>query len=668
MNIAADCPDCCVCPSPIIEWDSVSVSQAKYGFTEYGAASTPPKRYTLELANGTFSSTASSASFEYISAGYEISRATGIQLYSAGNACKINGLLCDRLAVFVPDSASSGNCNGVAVTGRSQISSRPRSTDDCTSGLEGGDGYSAWLAYISAQSSTSKTWTGCSEGGTSGTVTVALTDEFTTADLKALAVASMAAFDEDWNDTAGTLAALSTDELTYVLRDSRYRFRVPLHKIGTGKCYRIRWDVQAIPKTGVPITSLELWSRGVYRPAVTLSAPPAGGTQARAVAVMASGGSVASIRILHPGSGYTSAPTVTVAAAINGGTTATATASISAGQVTAITVGTAGNYLPQLTIGGGGTGATATCTLDPQGGIASVSLGASGSGYTTAPAVTITPRVSGAVSGDILAHAGTETSHCEVWDGTTLAGRWVTRVIDPAGHAISSIEVVHPGNFLPRVVFTGGGGAGAKATVTGLSSAGEVTAISLDEPGEGYTSAPTVSIVGRDGTSNAVVTATLDTSGSLSTAGGRPLLSLSLTSGGDYRPTISISGGGGTGATAEAVMTAEGAISSITLTAGGSGYRTNPSIIASGGGNSLLAAHFGTETEYTDGSEPMGAVPVGYVDSEPSTYPVIGDTSAGDAPYNFFPLPAYNESDEPIADGLIIATNVRGSCDCSTCP
>ena len=56
-------------------------------------------------------------------------------------------------------------------------------------------------------------------------------------------------------------------------------------------------------------------------PAVTIAAPPAGGTQATAVAVLGTGvnaGKVVSITITNPGQGYTSNPTVTIAAPPSG--------------------------------------------------------------------------------------------------------------------------------------------------------------------------------------------------------------------------------------------------------------------------------------------------------------------------------------------------------------
>lgn len=61
-------------------------------------------------------------------------------------------------------------------------------------------------------------------------------------------------------------------------------------------------------------------------PVVTLSAPPAGGTQATATASVAAG-AVTQIQVTAAGSGYVTAPTVTIAAP-GAGVTATATATI----------------------------------------------------------------------------------------------------------------------------------------------------------------------------------------------------------------------------------------------------------------------------------------------------------------------------------------------------
>jgi hypothetical protein len=249
-------------------------------------------------------------------------------------------------------------------------------------------------------------------------------NEYTTAQLKTNTVAALPAYDGDWNDTAGSYADLTTDELTYSIRESRYRLRFKIPTVGTALNFRAIWVERFIAEAGVGISSVSVNKSGVYRPTVTLSAPPSGSTQAYAVAVMSSTGTVASISILNPGTLYTSAPTVTVQTASGGGTTSTGwTATLTAGSVTAIAGGTAGNYRPTLAFsGGGGSSATATCTVNAQGGIDVVTITASGTAYTSEPTLTITPKVSGSSAADLLIHLGTETSKCTVWDGATPGG------------------------------------------------------------------------------------------------------------------------------------------------------------------------------------------------------------------------------------------------------
>jgi hypothetical protein len=199
----------------------------------------------------------------------------------------------------------------------------------------------------------------------------------------------------------------------------RLRFKIP----GVGTCYRVAWVERFIPEAGVGLTSLEIISRGVYRPAVT--ATGGGGSGCLLVAVMNSAGQVASVRVLNPGSGYTSAPTIAVAAATGGGTSSTGwTATVTDGRVVSVSGGTAGNYLPTLAFsGGGGSGATATVTMDETGGLASVTLTAAGSAYASAPALAITAKVASGVTAAVIhLHLGTETAKCEVWDKTVPSG------------------------------------------------------------------------------------------------------------------------------------------------------------------------------------------------------------------------------------------------------
>lgn len=559
-------------------------------------------------------------------------------------------------------------------------------------------------------------------------------NEYTTALLKTNTVAALPAYDDDWNDTAGSLANLSTDEISYNIRESRYRLRFKIPKVKTGKNLRASWVERFIAEAGVAVASVEVYSRGVYRPTVTISTSPLG-TNAAATAVMASDGTVASLSILNPGagyiplitfsggggtgaaaiaiinssgavtgvtitsggSGYTSAPTVAFTNVTAPRVRATGTATVSGGIVTGINIGTAGDFRPTVTVqtatGGGttstgwiatlaitgevasiaggnggnylptlvfsapggspaGTTATATCTVDSQGGIATVTMGTAGTKYTSEPSLTITPKVSGSTAADLIVHLGTETTKCAVWDGTTLGGKWVKREVVDAGHALDTIEVLHGGNYLPTVTI-GGPGTGATATVTGFSADGKVTAITVGAGGTGYTSAPSVTITGRNGGSGATATATVS---------GGAVTGITMGAQGNYLPTLSITGGSGAGATATVALNSSGAISGVTLTAAGSGFKTNPAINLSYYGTEtiLLAAHFGTETEYADNAQPAGTTPLGYVDGVVRTYPLIGST--GTAPWKYYELAV------PSNDGTTLVANLRTVCDGTACP
>ena len=126
------------------------------------------------------------------------------------------------------------------------------------------------------------------------------------------------------------------------------------------------------------------------------SAPPVsliggGGSGAQAVARI-SDGVVVEIDVTQPGSGYTSPPTAVIAPPFS---TASGVAAPNSGQVTALSTISAGsgyspNNLPSIVIsGGGGTGAMAVAQVND--GSVTPILIAGGSGYTAPPTVTIAP-------------------------------------------------------------------------------------------------------------------------------------------------------------------------------------------------------------------------------------------------------------------------------------
>ena len=117
------------------------------------------------------------------------------------------------------------------------------------------------------------------------------------------------------------------------------------------------------------------------------------------------------------------------------------------------------------------------------------------------------------------------------------------------------------------------------------TAGGVVTAINLTNDGAGYTSAPSVTISGGGG-SGASATAVI--SGSVSS-----LTLLSHGSGYSSAPTVSFSGGGGSGAAATAALGFP--VATVSVANGGSGYTSRPSATFSApaaGGTTAAAATF----------------------------------------------------------------------------
>jgi hypothetical protein len=117
-------------------------------------------------------------------------------------------------------------------------------------------------------------------------------------------------------------------------------------------------------------------------------------------------------------------------------------------------------------------------------------------------------------------------------------------------------------------VTSSGDGDGFKATPV-VNSDGTIASITIDTPGFGYSTAPTLTIEG--GGTGATATAITD---------GDTITDVVVTNqGAFYSGTVSVafSGGGGTGAAATATVT-EGKITAIDVTSPGSGYTSAPTV------------------------------------------------------------------------------------------
>lgn len=155
---------------------------------------------------------------------------------------------------------------------------------------------------------------------------------------------------------------------------------------------------------------------------------------------------------------------------------------------------------------------------------------------------------------------------------------------------VTAITLTNQGSgygIAPNVAITGGGGTGAKATAnlgTG-ADAGKIVSVTIDANGSNYTSAPTVAF------SSAAVLAAATASVS-----GGSVQSIAITNNGTgytSAPTVALTGGGGTGATATAVLgsgATAGQVVAINVTAPGTGYTTAPTVALTGGQGSGAAA------------------------------------------------------------------------------
>jgi hypothetical protein len=218
---------------------------------------------------------------------------------------------------------------------------------------------------------------------------------------------------------------------------------------------------------------------------------------------------------------------------------------------------------PTVTIGApnetGGEQATAVSTITTgSGGIARVNITSGGSGYTIVPNVII-----GApdLVGGIRAEAGVTVS----------------------GGVVVAVVITNPGSgytAAPSVTFTSGA-----ATATAVVNTGSVNSITLTNGGTGYTSSPSVTITGGGG-NNATAIASFNTFKTGTVA-------VQITNGGsgytNAANTVVTITGSGSNAAGTAILSG-GQVTEVIMSNPGSGYTSNTSVTITGGGGSNAAA------------------------------------------------------------------------------
>ena len=191
---------------------------------------------------------------------------------------------------------------------------------------------------------------------------------------------------------------------------------------------------------------------------------------------------------------------------------------------------------------------------------------------------------SGCVIGALVTNAGSAyTSVPVVTDATTGA----TYLAIVGGAVNTSVTVSNGGSnytYPPQVIFSAPGNPGIQATGHCTLSAGAVSSVTVDDQGAGYIIPPTVTFIndpregqngvsiGSGATAVAVLTGNQTVTGILVLDHGKPVTSL---------PTITPSGGGGTGAAATPIMC--WAITGYTVTTSGTGYTGTVEVTGLGG-------------------------------------------------------------------------------------
>lgn len=262
---------------------------------------------------------------------------------------------------------------------------------------------------------------------------------------------------------------------------------------------------------------------------------------------------------------------------------------------------------PTVTLsGGGGSGATAYAVL-ANGRVDSVVVKNAGTGYTSNPSVSFSG--SSGAAGTAYAYTGTlrpvsfyKGRYNDLYgiDGMGRGFRWdgAASTVTPIGLAkpqkaptitanaasakqVASLQLINEGAGYyepPSVTFSGGGGSGAGAKAQVFN--GRVISLQLTTAGSGYTSTPIVAFSGGVGSG-----ATLNVGVTGSVAGvDVTSLGSGYTSAGSQRATVTLAGGGISGAVGEVIVSTAGEVTGISLISAGTGATTSLVTAAISGG------------------------------------------------------------------------------------
>ena len=440
-------------------------------------------------------------------------------------------------------------------------------------------------------------------------------------------------------------------EIKYVEHEQPF-YQLQKNYVYQLRCELFRYEDEVID-TGVDTIDEEIEQIGHI---TTLRLLAVGvGTQATATANTCDDGSVGQVVISNMGGGYTEPPVVAFSSAPSGGTTAVGIASLSfdyvgcdgtSGRVVSVNLVNAGcgyTVAPLITFakqGDNGTGAAATVLLRPQLNsvsslnakpVQSISIANSGSGYLSAPVVSISTatHVGAAATATIDYPIGTGSSVIAATisvgassylfpEGTTGGVYYseapevtfslptgsgnnatATAIMDPislAGGTVKKVSIGNSGRFYtsaPTVTIAHPGFSFASATVGLAGSSIDPGSVAFTTTGRAYTTAPTVTIglgTGTDIINNAVGFATIHPVLGIVTAVGFNSITdawcvgtaATVGLGFTVTPTISFSGSPSPiRATATATVSIAGTVNTISLGNSGFGYVSTPTVTIS---------------------------------------------------------------------------------------
>ena len=273
-------------------------------------------------------------------------------------------------------------------------------------------------------------------------------------------------------------------------------------------------------------------------PTITFSSPPVGFITATAVGIttrVANVQSLLRIELTNAGSGYVTPPTITISGGSGTGAAATCSIGGTLFSVSSLTIndpGTGYGSAPTVTfVRPDSLGATATATIGSAGTVTSVQITSPGTGYTSAPTVTVSaPNArTGVIDMSRSVNAGSgyqanETISLVPYNNQVSLGgtEAIIRIdsVDGSGGVTGFTTVYGGRNYEvgtnPSGDFyeaRGGSGndnfrimidsiqtvAGTAASVTSaVSAGGTISALTITNPGSGYTVAPTVTISNDD--------------------------------------------------------------------------------------------------------------------------------------------------------------------------